>query len=198
MCEIGKIVELLSLKEDEKIFLSGKLKNGRVTTLNFLQGNIYITLDTGKMIILKNGNIQSYSLIRQIEEKCNENFLLNEVKKNNKTIKKIIWTNDEIEFLKQNANNYSLKELTKILNKSMYQIEERKIQLKLYSIKPWEDYEEKFLEENKDKSLYFLAEKLNRSIASVKARKRKKEIDKKNKMHIKTNAIVKYRTQFDK
>ena len=59
----------------------------------------------------------------------------------------------------------------------MYQIEERKIQLKLYSIKPWEDYEEKFLEENKDKSLYFLAEKLNRSIAAVKARKRKKEID---------------------
>ena len=177
MCEVEEMVKLLPLKEDEKTFLGRKLKNGRINTLNFLQGNIYITLDTGKMIILKNGNIQSYSLIRQIEEKCNEKFLLNEANKNNKTIKKIIWTNDEIEFLKQNAHNYSLEELTKILNKSMYQIEERKIQLKLYSIKPWEDYEEKFLEENKDKSLYFLAEKLNRSIAAVKARKRKKEID---------------------
>ena len=179
MCEVEEMVKLLPLKEDEKTFLGRKLKNGRINTLNFLQGNIYITLDTGKMIILKNGNIQSYSLIRQIEEKCNEKFLLNEANKNNKTIKKIIWTNDEIEFLKQNAHNYSLEELTKILKKIMYQIEERKIQLKLYSIKPWEDYEEKFLEENKDKSLYFLAEKLNRSIAAVKARKRKKEIDEK-------------------
>lgn len=177
MCEIGKILKLLPLKKDEKTFLSENLKSGRINTLNFLQGNIYITLNTGKMIILKNGNIQSYSLIRQIEEKCNEKFLLNEIKKNNKAIKKIIWTNDEIEFLKQNAHNYSLNELTKILNKSMYQIEERKIQLKLYPIKSWEDYEEKILEENKDKSLYFLAEKLNRSIAAVKARKRKKEIE---------------------
>ena len=67
MCEVEEIVKLLSLKEDEKTFLGRKLKNGRINTLNFLQGNIYITLDTGKMIILKNGNIQSYSLIRQIE-----------------------------------------------------------------------------------------------------------------------------------
>lgn len=174
MCEIREIINLLSLKENEKIFLSKKLQNGRVNTLNFMQGNIYIALDTGKMIILKNGNIESYSLLKQIEEKCNENFLIDNNKIKNKIVKKIIWTDEEIKFLKQNYQNYSLKELAKFLNKSMYQIEDRKIKLKLYSIRPWEENEKKFLEENRDKSLYFLAEKLNRSIAAIKARKRKK------------------------
>lgn len=175
MYKIDKLVNLLALKEEEKNFLNRKFKNGRINVLNFLQGNIYITLDTGKMIVLKNGTINSYSLIKEIEEKCNEKFLLNGINKNNKTIKKITWTSDEIEFLKQNAHNYSLKELSKILNKSIYQIEDQKIKLKLYAIKSWEDSEKKFLEENKDKSLYFLAEKLNRSIAAIKAKKNYKK-----------------------
>lgn len=170
MCEIKEIINLLPLSESDKIHFYEKIKEEDINNIKFLQGNIYIFLNSGKMIRLKNATNEVYMLLQKIEKLSTKEISMDK----NTTIK--TWSIEELNFLKENYKEYSVEELAKILKKSLYQIEAKKISLKLYEIKPWEDKEIEFLIKNKNESLYFLSMKLNRSIASIKAKKRKENI----------------------
>ena len=89
-----------------------------------------------------------------------------------KKYNKIEWTNQEVEYLKSNYNFISLKELSKELNKSEYQINLMLTKLNLLEKRSWTQEELEFLKKNKDKSLTTLANQLKRSVASVKSKKR--------------------------
>lgn len=173
MSRIKKLIDMLPLNEEDKINFYKKVKVSMINDVRFLQENIYIFLNSGETIRLMRGTEEIHRLIKKIEELSIKEILSDEKFKDNR---KILWTNEEIEFLKKNYKIYSIKELSEILGKSLYQIESKKISLRLYKIKVWEDEEVEFLKKNKEKSLYCLSMKLNRSIAAIKAKKRKHKI----------------------
>lgn len=89
-----------------------------------------------------------------------------------KKYNKVEWTTHEIEYLKSNYNFISLKELSKELDKSEYQINLMLTKLNLLEKRSWTQEELEFLKNNRDKSLTTLANHLKRSVASVKSKKR--------------------------
>lgn len=172
MNEIEKIINTFTLKEDEKKTLISKLVGKRIYNVVTLQNKSYISLDDGQMLIFNNVSEDLKNELKKIQTLSFVEFSDKSSSKSTKGREVIHWTNEELEFLKHNHTNYSCKELEEKLNKSAYQIEAKKMNLKLYSIKPWTDEEISYLRENFTASLYDLSEILNRSIASIKAKKR--------------------------
>lgn len=68
MCEIKEIINLLPLSENDKIHFYEKIKEEDINNIKFLQGNIYIFLNSGKMIRLKNATNEVYMLLQKIEK----------------------------------------------------------------------------------------------------------------------------------
>lgn len=102
-----------------------------------------------------------------------------------------IWTNKEIELLKENSNKLSLEDLERLLKKTKYQILYMKGSLKLYKRTEWETYELEYLVKNLHEKSYILAEKMNRSLSSIKSKKRvlKLQIKKCKGKVIKLNSV---------
>lgn len=169
MNKLKQIISSFSLKENEKEEMYLKFKNNQIYDIKFLQNKAYVSFMNGDIIILKNIDIYATKLLNEIKE-----FFDNESSKNNNTkdFKQTYWTDNEINFLKENYKKCTSKEIGKLLNKSIYQVEAKKVSLKLYPVKPWSSDELIFLRENKDKSLYELSEELQRTFASIKAKKR--------------------------
>lgn len=167
---IKDIIKEFPLTKNEQSKLYLKLRENRIYDLKFLQKKIYITLENGDMLIFKNANFSIYSLFNRLKLLSDSRFL--EPTSHYHLEKYISWSNDEVEFLKKNVNTLSLDELCTQLKKSNYQVESKKIQLKLYPIKPWDCKELEFLKSNLHKSSYYLAEKLNRSIAAIRSKKK--------------------------
>ncbi|MBC2856948.1 hypothetical protein H3N56_10935 [Cetobacterium sp. 2A] len=170
MNEIMKLINRFSLSETDKEILSLKLTNKKINNIIILQKKAYISLDQREMIIIHNVSKDASVILDKIKEKSNKQFISFDTKRRIK--KKISWSNEDLEFLKENYNKLSLTQLSEILDKSYYQIQHKKISLNLYQVKPWSNHEVSFLKKNINKSLYFLSEELNRSIAAIKAKKR--------------------------
>lgn len=167
---ILSIIDKLPLvtSEKEKLFL--ELTKSKVLNTKVLQKKAFINLECGKIVILNNVTEKIENYLKQIESLSQEAFIDSKLAR--KEERKIIkWSDEELEFLKSNHENYTNKELSLKLQKSIYQIQAKKISLKLYPIKQWTIEEIEYLEKNYDKSLYYLSEKLNRSIAAIKAKK---------------------------
>ena len=170
MDSIKDIISELSLAKKEQNRLYLKLKDFRINDLKFLQEKIYLTLENGDMLIFKNANFSIYSLFNRIKNLSDSRFL--DSASHYHLEKYVSWSNDEVEFLKKNVDTLSVEELCTHLKKSSYQIESKKIQLKLYPIKPWDCQELEFLRSNIHRSSYYLAEKLQRSIAAIRSKNR--------------------------
>ena len=83
----------------------------------------------------------------------------------------IVWEEKEIEYLKENYKE-CLKKLSKILNKSEYQISCMIGKLKLSKKKKWNDLDDNYLRDNYlIKTDLEIAKELERSLASVKSRR---------------------------
>ncbi|MGL4935581.1 MAG: hypothetical protein ACRC51_08890 [Cetobacterium sp.] len=171
MEEIKKIINGLSLKNHEKENLINLLTTKKIYDIVSLQDKAYISLESGYMIILNNVTSDLKKNLEKIKNLSQESFIEKSFK--TKRIRKTItWSDEEIEYLKSNHEKVSSEELSSILDKSIYQIEAKKMTLRLYTVKPWTDSDLEYLRENIKKTLYELSEDLNRSIASIKAKKR--------------------------
>lgn len=126
------------------------------------------------LIISGNKSIILNDVTPELKEKyydCFSHQFCDDERKSKK-YNKIEWTNQEIEYLKSNYNFTSLKNLSKELDKSEYQINLMLTKLNLLEKRSWTQEELEFLKKNRDKSLTTLANHLKRSVASVKSKKR--------------------------
>ncbi|MGL4902209.1 MAG: hypothetical protein ACRC3I_03985 [Cetobacterium sp.] len=170
--EIKKLIFLLPFSKENKNKLYLILKKNKIYTLKVIQKNAYLNLDNGSIVILKNINPYINNLLIEIEQLSLEMISNQEIKKKSKKSEPL-WEEENIEFLKLNFNTYTNQELSEKLKKSIHQVQIKKMSLGLYPIKIWSEQEIEFLEQNLNKSLYYLSEKLDRSVASIKAKQRK-------------------------
>ncbi|MGL5349077.1 MAG: hypothetical protein ACRDA0_00655 [Cetobacterium sp.] len=168
--EIKKLIFLLPFSKENKNKLYLILKKNKIYTLKVIQKNAYLNLDNGSIVILKNINPYINNLLIEIEQLSLEMISNQEIKKKSKKSEPL-WEEENIEFLKLNFNTN--QELSEKLKKSIHQVQMKKMSLGLYPIKIWSEQEIEFLEQNLNKSLYYLSEKLDRSVASIKAKQRK-------------------------
>lgn len=134
--------------------------------------------DDRLFIILKNKKVLLKNISLKGIEECYEIF--SERFSSSKKNKKVFWTPDEINYLKVNYSLLEINELMKRTNKSLYQINLMLRELDIITKKNWTELELQFLEKNIDKNSSWLANKLSRSVASVKSKKRVLKL-KKNK-----------------
>lgn len=127
-----------------------------------------------KQNILLNGLNQE--LINQYYEIFSKKF--NKNKQREYKHLKVIWLADEIEYLKKSYLKKGLEEICSEINKSKYQINLMLRKLKLIVKREWSESELKFLRDNIDVSTIWLAGELNRSVASIKAKKRVLKLEK--------------------
>lgn len=85
---------------------------------------------------------------------------------------KVIWLEEEINYLKKNYRKQKLEDLSKKINKSEYQINLMLSKLGLLKKGEWEKDDLAFLKKNLKESSIWLAGRLERSIFSIKAKKR--------------------------
>lgn len=126
------------------------------------------------LIISDNKSIILNDITQELKEKYYTYFSHQFCGNDHKTKKysRVEWTLKEIEYLKSNYNFINLKEISKKLNKSEYQVNLMLNKLNLLEKRNWTQEELEFLKNNKDLSLTTLANKLRRSVASVKSKKR--------------------------
>lgn len=126
------------------------------------------------LIILNDKNIILKDVSPELKEKCYDYFSYKFCSKNyeSKKYNKIKWSTQEIEYLKSNYNFISLKELSKKLDKSEYQVNLMLTKLNILKKRNWTQEELEFLKNNSTKSSTFLANYLKRSVASIKSKKR--------------------------
>lgn len=163
-------IESLNLSLEKKQKLRGILEKSEIVEVSYLQKNLYIFLRNSKMILLKNSNEELFLFLKRKIEK--EYSMLEIKRKSSKKKKADEWTDSEMIFLKTNFYNSNLNLLSKILKKSQYQISLKAIDLGLVEAREWKSSEIEYLKHNMELSIYELAKILNRSISSVKAKKR--------------------------
>lgn len=163
-------IESLNLSLEKKQKLRGILEKSEIVEVSYLQKNLYIFLRNSKMILLKNSNEELFLFLKKKIEK--EYSMLEIKRKSSKKKKADEWTDSEMIFLKTNFYNSNLNLLSKILKKSQYQISLKAIDLGLVEAREWKSSEIEYLKHNMELSIYELAKILNRSISSVKAKKR--------------------------
>lgn len=121
-----------------------------------------------KSILLKGISVE---LINECYEKFGEKF-----RKKNKYKKlnylRICWSNNEIKYLEENYLKKDINEIELVINKSKYQINLMLSKLKLITKREWSKSELEFLKDNIESSTIWLAGELNRSVASIKSKKR--------------------------
>ncbi|MEG0235844.1 MAG: hypothetical protein RR523_04765 [Cetobacterium sp.] len=126
------------------------------------------------LIITKRKKILLNEVSEEFLEKCYEIFSekYRKTRKQKTNYSKIFWSDDEIKYLKENYLKEEINKIALKINKSNYQINLMLVKLKLIVKREWSESEIKFLQNNIEDSTVKLAEKLNRSIASIKAKKR--------------------------
>lgn len=83
-----------------------------------------------------------------------------------------LWTEEEINFLKENWSTKTHKEIAKELNRSISSIANKTRKLRLVdNSSKWTDEEVEFLKENYFKDVNFLADKLNKTCDAVKSKR---------------------------
>ena len=93
-----------------------------------------------------------------------------------------LWTDEEINFLKENWNKKTHKEIAKELNRSISSIANKTRKMRLVdNSNKWTKEEEDFLKENYFKDLDFLADKLNKTCDAVKSKRFKLGLSARNK-----------------
>ena len=85
------------------------------------------------------------------------------------------WTEEEIEFLKENYKNMNNKEIAKNLNRSETAVNNKLFIMNLCK-KKWSKTEMEFLENNAERGDKYLAKRLNRSISSIRSKRRRMRI----------------------
>ncbi|MGL5777459.1 hypothetical protein [Cetobacterium sp.] len=145
------------------------MSNDEIYYIKFLQNNAYISLKNGEIVILKNLSLDVKSLLCELKI-LNSNLLLKKSKFETLKKERGFWTESELDFLKENFNKYTMLELSEKLNKTIPQIETAKVNLRLYPIKYWSEKDVEFLRNNINQSIYYLSEKLNRSIPSIRSK----------------------------
>ncbi len=126
------------------------------------------------LVITKKQNILLREISQEVIDQCYEIFSKKFNKKRQKESKylKVIWLDDEIEYLKESYLKKELEEISKKINKSKYQINLMLAKLNLIAKREWTESELQFLKENINTSTISLAGELNRSVASIKSKKR--------------------------
>lgn len=143
----------------------------------FLEEAIDIELfENNRMIIvLENKKIIINGVNSEIKDFCLEYFG-RKFNCNNYCNKKIskenLWKNEEIEYLKENCFSKTLKKLSLELGKSEFQISCMIKKLDLYVRKPWTKSEIDFILENPKMKTIELANRLQRSVNSIKSKKK--------------------------
>ena len=93
-----------------------------------------------------------------------------------------LWTEEEINFLKENWSIKTHKEIAKELNRSISSIANKTRKMRLVdNSNKWTKEEEEFLKENYFKDLDFLADKLNKTCDAVKSKRFKLGLSSSNK-----------------
>lgn len=130
------------------------------------EGRLLIVIDKRK-ILLKG---ISKDKIDEYYEIFGKKFRKNRQKKSNYL--RVFWSDDEVKYLKENYLKKDINEIALVINKSNYQINLMLGKLKLIVKREWSRAEVEFLKNNIENSTIRLAEELNRSVASIKAKKR--------------------------
>lgn len=130
------------------------------------EGRLLITTEKRK-ILLKG---ISKEKIDEYYEIFGKKFRKNKVKKSKYL--RVFWSDDEIRYLKENYLKKDVNEIALVIKKSNYQINLMLGKLKLIVKREWSIEEVEFLKNNIENSTIRLAEELNRSVASIKAKKR--------------------------
>lgn len=130
------------------------------------EGRLLITTEKRK-ILLKG---ISKEKIDEYYEIFGKKFRKNKVKKSKYL--RVFWSDDEIRYLKENYLKKDINEIALVIKKSNYQINLMLGKLKLIVKREWSIAEVEFLKNNIENSTIRLAEELNRSVASIKAKKR--------------------------
>ncbi|MHA4990495.1 hypothetical protein [Cetobacterium somerae] len=130
------------------------------------EGRLLITTENRK-ILLKG---ISKEKIDEYYEIFGKKFRKNKVKKSKYL--RVFWSDDEIRYLKENYLKKDVNEIALVIKKSNYQINLMLGKLKLIVKREWSIEEVEFLKNNIENSTIRLAEELNRSVASIKAKKR--------------------------
>lgn len=129
-------------------------------------------LDQNRLLIIKNNEkILLKNISEDIKNLCYEKIGENILGKPKKKLKKTLWNEKDINFLIQNRT-LDISELSKILGKSKLQINYMMGHLNLFNKRSWSKEELNFLKNHIDLPLLWISETLNRSIASVKAKRR--------------------------
>lgn len=125
------------------------------------------------LIVLENKQVILNDVTPELKKEYYHYFSFKFCKNSNKnSFNKIVWSSDEIKFLKENFNTNNFSELSKKLKKSEYQINSKLSQLNLLKKRKWTVEEIKFLKENICIPTITLANTLKRSVASIKSKKR--------------------------
>lgn len=138
-------------------------------------------ISTNKLLIVhKKQNIILTEISKELMNQCYEIFSgkFIENKKNRSRGLRIIWLDSEIKYLKESYKNKELEGIAKDIKKSKYQINLMLSKLKLLVKREWTKREIEFLKDNINNSNILLAEKLNRSVASIKSKKRVIKLEK--------------------
>lgn len=167
-----KFIKKIKLPEEQLSILREILRTNKIIDLNYNDRTIFIFLEKNKQLRIKNAEVDLYEQLLNVSGKD----LLKPMSKTKKETRKIIWTDEEIAFLKENLKKMSLPEISEILNKSIYQIQTQIMKLNLIGRNKWTDEELLFLKNNLNLSNNELAITLYRSIASIKSKKKTLEI----------------------
>lgn len=126
------------------------------------------------LIVNKEKNILLTGLTLDSIEKCYEIFgnKFRKHKENSRNYPKVLWTYDEIKYLKENYLKEEFDEICLKINKSNYQVNLMLGKLGLITKRGWTEEEVEFLKNNIKNSTVWLAGELKRSVASIKAKKR--------------------------
>lgn len=126
------------------------------------------------LIVTKKQNILLNEISEEIIDECYETFGKKFRKNGRKDSKylKVIWSDNEIEYLKKTYLRKNLDEIASQINKSKYQINLMLVKLKLLVKREWSELELEFLKNNIEESTIWLAGELNRSVASIKSKKK--------------------------
>ena len=162
-------IENLSLSLEEKQQLKNILNETQVVDINFMQNIIYLFLQNSKIVLLRNSNQELFLKLKKMVEK---DFLSGETVKKVSKRKVNDWTEEESDYLKSNFYDIDIDLLSIHLNKSQYQISLKAIEMGLVSAREWSSKEVEYLKNHIDIPIYKLAKILNRSISSIKAKKR--------------------------
>lgn len=160
------VLDKIKLDKKRRDELEELLLESLITNIEYIQNKVYIFMLNSKIIILKNSNLETYNLLKKFQEE-------NQMKRQkNEKLTVTYWTEKQKEYLRTNFSRFSFEELSKELNKSIYQISLKAMELELVKKREWTDYEINYLKKNINLSNYEIAEKLKRTLHSVKAKKR--------------------------